>query len=142
MSMAEPLGEIQISEDVVSSIAGHCALKTPGVAGMSSSLREGIGKILGRGEVAKGVKVEMTENQINVDLSVVVKQGFPIPTIAESVQRIVKEKVEDMTGLRVGRVNVHIKGIAAPRPATPIRGKASVSEPAKTGKKKESTTRE
>ena len=45
--MAEPLGEIKISEDVESSIAGYCALKTPGVAGMAgmtSSLREGIGR--------------------------------------------------------------------------------------------------
>jgi uncharacterized alkaline shock family protein YloU len=116
--MAEPLGEIEISEDVVANIAAHCAARTPGVVELSEGFVGGIGKLLrhgfpGQAEASKGVKVEMAEKSAVIDLSVAVREGHPIPTVAAALQRTVKEKVESMTGLQVERVNVFVRDIVS-----------------------------
>lgn len=119
--MVEPIGEIEISEDVVANIAAHCASRTPGVVELSEGFVGGISKLLrhglpGQGEASKGVKVEMAEKTAVIDVSVAVREGHPIPTVASALQRSVKEKVEAMTGLQVERVNVHVRAITSAAP--------------------------
>lgn len=124
--MTEPIGDIEISEDAVANIVAHCASRIPGVVALSEGLVGGISKFLrqslpGQGDPTKGVRVEMTEKSVTVDLTIAVREGFPIPTVATAIQRSVKDKVEQMTGLRlrVERVNVFVRDIvsAAGEPA-------------------------
>lgn len=120
--MVEPLGEIEISEDVVANIAAHCASRVPGVVELSEGFVGGISKFLrhglqGQGEPSKGVKVDMAEKSVVIDLSIAVREGQPIPTVAADLQRAVKEKVEAMTGLQVERINIHVRYIISPEEA-------------------------
>jgi len=92
-------------------IAGLAATEVEGIAGMSGSIVGGITEILGRKNLAKGVKVEVNEKEAVVDLYVIVDYGVRIPEVAWNVQENVKKAIENMTGLSVAEVNIHVQGV-------------------------------
>lgn len=105
------LGDVRIANEVVAVIAGLVAVEVDGVAGMSGGIAGGIAELLGRKNLAKGVKVEVGEAQAAVDLFVVVDFGVRIPDVAYHIQENVKRAIETMTGLQVVEVNVHVQGV-------------------------------
>ncbi|NLN28382.1 MAG: Asp23/Gls24 family envelope stress response protein [Firmicutes bacterium] len=105
------LGDVRIANEVVAVIAGLAAVEVDGVAGMSGGIAGGIAELLGRKNLAKGVKVEVGEAQAAVDLFVVVDFGVRIPDVAYHIQENVKRAIETMTGLQVVEVNVHVQGV-------------------------------
>lgn len=102
---------LKISEEVVAIIAGLAATEVPGVAGMSGGIAGGIAEMLGRKNLSKGVKVEVGEKKAAIDLYIIVEYGSRIPAIAWEIQEKVKKNVEEMTGLNVVEVNIHIQGV-------------------------------
>jgi uncharacterized alkaline shock family protein YloU len=105
-------GSIKIADDVVGVIAGLAATEVEGVAGMSGGIVGGIAEILGRKNLSKGVKVEVGEKEAAVDLYMIVNYGVRIPEVAWNVQENVKKAIENMTGLSVVEVNIHIQGVS------------------------------
>jgi len=105
------VGSIRIADEVVGIIAGMAATEIAGVAGMSAGLVGGIAEMLGKKNLAKGVKVEVGEREAAVDLYIIVEYGVRIPDIALRVQENVKRGIESMTGLEVVEVNVHVQGV-------------------------------
>jgi len=105
------LGDVRIANEVVAVIAGLAAVAVDGVAGMSGGIAGGIAELLGRKNLAKGVKVEVGEAQAAFDLFVVVDFGVRIPDVAYHIQENVKRAIETMTGLQVVEVNVHVQGV-------------------------------
>ncbi len=108
------LGAIRIANEVVAVIAGLAATEVEGIAGMSGGIAGGIAEMLGRRNLARGVKVEVGEREAAVDLFVVVDFGVRIPEVAVKVQENVKQAIESMTGLNVVEVNVHVQGVSFP----------------------------
>ncbi len=109
---AERIGNIKISIDVVSTIAGAATVSCDGVYGMAGSLAGDIAERLGaKKNPNKGVKVDMNETTASVDLYIIVKYGVRIPELAWEVQESVKNNIESMTGLKVDKVNIHIEGV-------------------------------
>lgn len=113
---AETENTIKIANDVVATIAGIAASEISGVVGMSGGIVGGIGQMLGRKQLTKGVKVEIKEDSAFIDISIIVEYGSKIPDIAKQIQDNVKESVVTMTGLNIGAVNVHVQGVAFPQP--------------------------
>jgi uncharacterized alkaline shock family protein YloU len=109
------LGAIRIADEVVSIIAGLAATEVDGVASMSGGIAGGIAEALGRKNLSKGVKVEVGEEEAAVDLYLIVRYGSRIPDVAWAVQENVKKSIENMTGLKVVRVNVHVQGVSFPQ---------------------------
>lgn len=105
------IGNIKISEEVVSVIAGIATSEVQGVAGMSGTLAGGIAEILGKKNMSKGVKVEMTEDSVTIDLHIIIAYGARVPEVAWEIQEKVKKAVEGMTGLVVEKVNIDIEGV-------------------------------
>lgn len=105
------LGEIRIANEVVGIISGLAATEVKGVAGMSGGIAGGIAEMLGRRNLAKGVKVEVGQKEAAIDLFIVVEYGYRIPEIAWEIQENVKRALESMTGLQVVEVNVHVQGV-------------------------------
>ena len=112
----DDIGAVRVADEVVSVIAGLAATDIEGIAGMSGGLVGGIAEMLGRKNLSKGVKVEVGEREAAVDLYIIVKFGVRIPEVALNVQERVKEAVEQMTGLKVVEVNVHVQGVATEEP--------------------------
>ena len=73
-----------------------------------------IAEMLGRKNFAKGVKVEVGEKEAAVDLYIIVKYGVRIPDVALAAQENVKQAIENMTGLSVVEVNIHVQGVGFP----------------------------
>lgn len=109
-------GSIQISEDVVASVAAMAVLEQEGVCGLSASLGSDIAEMLGVKSVAKGIRVVSDkEGKLYVDCNVVANFGYSVFELAKTVQEAVQSSLESVTGLSVGKVNVNICGIALPR---------------------------
>lgn len=111
-------GSIQISEDVVASVAAMAVLEQEGVCGLSASLGSDIAEMLGVRSVARGIRVVSDkEGKLVVDCNVVANFGTSVFELAQNVQDAVRSSLESVTGLPVARVNVNICGIALPRDA-------------------------
>ena len=108
MSKKGAIGSIRIADEVVGIIAGLAATEIDGVAGMSGGIAGGIAEMLGKKSFTKGVKVEVGEKETAVDLYMIVKYG----DVAIAVQENVKKAIENMTGLTVVEVNVHVQGVS------------------------------
>ncbi|HHU49074.1 MAG: Asp23/Gls24 family envelope stress response protein [Caldicoprobacterales bacterium] len=108
---SENYGKVTFADEVVAIIAGVAATEIPGVAAMSGGIAGGIVERLGRKNLAKGVKVEVGEKETAIDLFIIVEYGVRIPEIAWNIQENVKKAVENMTGLNVIEVNIHIQGV-------------------------------
>ena len=104
-------GTIVIADEVVSIIAGLATIEVSGVAGMSGGFAGGITEILGKRNLSKGVKVAVGEAEAAIDLYLICDYGVSIPGVAKDVQKNVKSAVENMTGLEVVQINVHVQGI-------------------------------
>lgn len=104
-------GTVRIANEVVRIIAGIAASEVKGIVGMSGGVADGFAELLMKKNLAKGVKVEVGERQVAIDLFVIVEYGSKIPDMAYMVQENVKRAVESMTGLEVIEVNVHIQGV-------------------------------
>ena len=106
-------GSIQISEDVVASIAAMAVLEVEGVCGLSGNLGAELAEMLGKKSLGKGIRITPAENDaLVIDCNIVVQFGQAIFDLAKSVQDAVKSSVESVTGLTVNQVNVNISGIA------------------------------
>jgi len=104
-------GTIRIADEVVSIIAGLATIEVQGIAGMSGGFVGGIAEILGKRNLSKGVKVAVGERETAVDLFLIADYGVSIPEVAKTVQMNVKTAIENMTGLEVVQVNIHIQGV-------------------------------
>ena len=103
---------IEISNDVIAVIAGVAVSEVQGVASMSGGFAGGITEVLsGKKNMAKGIKVDKTENTAKIDVNIIVEYGSRIPDVAFEIQNRVKKSVESMTGFKVEEVNVHVQGV-------------------------------
>ena len=106
----EPGSNIIYSGEVVSIIAGVAASEVEGIASMVNVPN---GSLLGKNRnVTKGVKVEIGTEEASVDLYVTVEYGKPIQKAAHEAQESVRKAIEEMTGLHVVRVDVHVQGVS------------------------------
>ncbi len=104
--------KIRISEEVIATIAGIAATEVTDVASLSSGFVDGIAGMLGRKTPGRGIKVELKDTQVSIDISVVMQYGCKIHEVARDMQTRVRTAVEDMTGLEVLNVNIGILGVS------------------------------
>ncbi len=102
---------IKIADDVIAIIAGKAASEVSGVYSMAGGFAGGISEVFGKKSYAKGIKVDHNENKLKIDVNIIVEYGSRIPDIAYEIQNRVKKAVENMTGLSIEEVNVHIQGV-------------------------------
>lgn len=104
-------GNVNISDDVIGIITSIAASEIEGVSGLHGSISEDIAGYFGIKNQSKGVKVQIDDEIVVLDLNIVVDFGVKIPDIAWKIQENVKTAVESMTGLSVKEVNIHVQGI-------------------------------
>ena len=107
----DAIGEVRIVDEVVAIIAGLAATEVDGVDSMAGNITNELVGRLGMKNLSKGVKVDVTEEHVSVDLSLNIKYGYNIPDVSEKVQDKVKSAIENMTGLIVLDVNIRIAGV-------------------------------
>lgn len=106
------IGLVSVSEEVILKVAGYASLECYGIVGMASKrTTDGIVQLLGIENVARGVKVRLSEDHVDVDLYIIVEYGISISAVAATLIDTVKYKVEHLTGVKVNKVNVSVEDI-------------------------------
>ena len=111
--ISSELGDVLIDSNVIAKCAGITAVECFGIVGMAAvSMTDGLVKLLKRESLAKGINVEVDENnELTLNFHVIVAYGVSISTVADNLVNNVKYKVEEFTGLKVGRINVYVEGV-------------------------------
>ncbi len=105
-------GSLQISGEAIEKIARLAALEIEGVAEVrcgASPISNGLKGVL---QQPKPILVAINNDVADVDVSLVLAYGVSVPEISEKVQKNVKDTIQNMTTITVGRVNVTVVGVA------------------------------
>jgi len=105
------LGKVEIAQEVIEVITGIAASEIEGISSMRGSFATGVVEKLGKKSHSKGVKVELTDDGIQIDLFVNLDFGVSIPTVAEKLQENIRQSIKNMTALEISEINVHVVGI-------------------------------
>ncbi|WP_202079896.1 Asp23/Gls24 family envelope stress response protein [Caldalkalibacillus salinus] len=118
VEISTQLGQIDVSVEVIETLAGGAALDCYGLVGMASrkQLKDGITELLGRDNLSKGVVVREDEEGIHVDMYIIVSYGTKISEVAHNVQSKVKYTLEQTLGLQVSTVNIFVQGVRITNP--------------------------
>ena len=103
------IGEVRVADEVVAIIAGLAATEIEGVKSMAGNITNELVSKLGMKNLSKGVKVNVSEENVSVDLALNIRYGYEIPVVSK--QEKVKSAIETMTGLEVSVVNIKIAGV-------------------------------
>ena len=105
------IGEVKVADEVVAIIAGLAATEVEGVDSLGGNITNEIVSKLGMKNLSKGVKVTVLEGVVTVELNLNIEYGKNILETSKKVQEKVKSSIENMTGLEVADVNIHIASV-------------------------------
>ncbi|MFO1445860.1 Asp23/Gls24 family envelope stress response protein [Bacillus sp. Bva_UNVM-123] len=111
-------GQIDISNDVIATIAGGAAVDCYGIVGMASKnqIKDGLTEILRKENFTRGVIVRQEEDVVHIDMYIIVSYGTKISEIAHNVQSKVKYTLNQTVGLSVDSVNIYVQGVRVTNP--------------------------
>jgi uncharacterized alkaline shock family protein YloU len=115
-------GRTVISETAVAKVAGIAARAVPGVYSLGTGSSRALGAIreaVGSSEHAAGVRAEVGETQVAVDIALVAVYGTPLHPLADQIRAAVYAAVEELVGLQVIEVNIEIHDVFVPGPPKP-----------------------
>lgn len=107
----ENVGAVRIADDVVAMIASLATTEVEGVSALVGNITNELMSKVGMKSLTKGVKVDVLENNVTINLAVTMEYGYNIPATCQKVQAKVKSAVENMTGLNCTDVNIRITGV-------------------------------
>ena len=105
-------GSVNISEDVISIIAMEAMREVEGFGSISNPLSKDLAELIGKKSAARGVSVVPGEDGVSVDVFVSVKYNYSVVQVSRAIQEAIRKSVEDMTGIPVKAVNVHVGSVA------------------------------
>lgn len=112
-------GSLKISQEVIASIAEYAISEIDGVSGLAPITPSFTGWLLEK-QTVKPVSIMVNEGVAVIDLRICVKSPVRIPELSHKIQSAVKEAVQNMTGVVVSRVNLHIAGIEFAEPSATV----------------------
>ena len=110
MEKDQDKGQITYANEVISTIVSVATTEVEGISGIVGSTS--MSGIIGKGRTPRGVRVDMENGDVNVDVSVTVDYGMPIQKVGRNAQENVRKSIESMTGLHVEKVDLHVVGVS------------------------------
>lgn len=111
VSNDDSLGKVEIAPEVIEIIAGIAAIEVDGLYAMRGNFASGVAERFGRETHNKGVKVELTEGGITIDVYCILEFGSSIPKVAQKLQSTIRQSLKNMTQLEIAEINIHVVGI-------------------------------
>ena len=105
-------GSVNISEDVISIIAMEAMREVEGFGSISNPLSKDLAELIGKKSAARGVSVLPEEDSVSIDVFISVKYNYSVVLVSQAIQEAIRKSVEDMTGIPVKAVNVHVGSVA------------------------------
>jgi len=108
------LGQINITDDAIATLAGTTVNECYGIVGMISKnyIKDGYSALLKKENYSKGVVIKNNKNGLQIDVYVVVSYGVKISEVVNGLQQRVKYALEKSLNVDIDMVNVHVEGIA------------------------------
>ena len=112
-SMNTHMGNIVIDNEVIAQYAGSVAVECFGIVGMAAvNVKDGLVHLLKRESLTRGIKVGISdENILTLNFHVIVSYGVNILSVSDNLMSNVKYKVEEFTGMKVGKINIFVEGV-------------------------------
>jgi uncharacterized alkaline shock family protein YloU len=104
-----PQGKTTVAPDVLVTIARLSALSVPGVSRMAN-VSGGVNRIFKRG-IHDGVRIEVEDNVIVANLYLILKPDVNIREVSREVQNQVARALQEMVGMEIGEIEIHIEDI-------------------------------
>lgn len=105
-------GTVRISPHVLATIARLTTLSAPGVLHMSTDLSGGLNRwFKGRSGGGEGVRVEVVDDAVSVDVHIVAARNVNLYELGQEIQTRVSRAIQDMVGMPVLAVNVHVEDV-------------------------------
>ena len=109
-----PEGKTVIVDPVVAKIAGLAARDVPGVFALGGGATRLVGAVrdaLNATDLAQGVKVEVGETEVAVDVVIVVEYPQPLQLVADAVRVAVSTAITEVVGMKVAEINVTVSDV-------------------------------
>lgn len=119
--MEENSGLVMISPQVLTTIARQATLNVPGVVSMSPGIS--FNRFLRRGKGREGIRVAVEEGAVSIDLFIIVEPQVNMLRLGQEIQREVTRAIQELVGMPVREVNVHIEDVISQK-----RGEEKVDE--------------
>ena len=108
---ANKLGNIYISHRAIATVVYQAVVETYGIVGLApKNLVKGVTNVIVQ-DPTMGVDINYDGNMVEINLYVIVEYGTRIKSVANSVANVARYKVENIFGLPVNQVNVHVRGL-------------------------------
>ncbi|MFD1705843.1 Asp23/Gls24 family envelope stress response protein [Siminovitchia sediminis] len=118
IEMKTSFGQIDISNEVIATIAGGAAIDCYGIVGMASKnqIRDGLTEILRRENFSRGVVIRQEDDRLHIDMYIIVSYGTKISEVAFNVQSKVKYTLKQTIGMSADTVNIYVQGVRVTNP--------------------------
>ncbi|RWR14088.1 Asp23/Gls24 family envelope stress response protein [Siminovitchia fortis] len=118
IEMKTKFGQIDISNEVVATIAGGAAIDCYGIVGMASKnqIRDGLTEILRKENFSRGVVIRQENDELHIDMYIIVSYGTKISEVAFNVQSKVKYTLKKTIGMSADTVNIYVQGVRVTNP--------------------------
>jgi len=112
LKSSDDKGSINICQNVVAVIAAAAVVDNDGVYGLYQSPGRELTTVSGKKGISKGVRINISEDNITVDVYYIANLGYAVNEVGEAVQKAVKTAIEEAVGVTVSAVNVHVCGVS------------------------------
>ncbi len=109
--MEENLGTVTVAPEVLLSLVRLTALATPGVARLYPGTPAGVHRLFS-GKVAEGIKIEIEDYTVTIDLYIVAEPDAHMLTLGRTLQREINRAIQEVVGMPVKEINIHIEDVA------------------------------
>lgn len=110
-------GRTTIEDAVVAKIAGIAAREVPGVFALGGGAARVVGAIrdaLNNADLSQGIRVEVGETQVAVDITIVAEYPVSLQKVADDVRAAVHRAMVELVGMEVAEVNVTVNDVHIP----------------------------
>jgi uncharacterized alkaline shock family protein YloU len=117
--MDQNQGRVTIAPGVLATIARLTTLSINGVVQMCHQIGpSNLDRLLGRVSGGGGVQIAVSDDKVRVDLFVIVEPAVNMRGVSLRIQEAVTRAIQDMVGMQVSGVNIHIQDVAYRRPSS------------------------
>jgi len=117
-AMEENLGNVTVSPEVMVQLVRLTALATPGVAHLAPNFSNSVRRLFG-GKAGEGIEIQIEDSTVSIDLYIVVEPDTQMLPLGQTLQREIGRAVQDVVGMPVKEINIHIEDVADRVPSEP-----------------------
>ena len=109
--MDQNLGKVTIAPNVLVTIVQKTSMSEPGVVQLCDNV-PGVKRLLGMHTASQGVAVSVADNRVAVNVYLIARRGVDLLQMGRNLQGEITRAMQDIVGMEVREVNIHIDDIA------------------------------